>query len=54
MILDPKPTPVAPKTLTPSRLNYVVIRVRVPRALETLTLTLANIIARRLGEKRKD
>ena len=30
------------------------IRVRVPRALETLILTQANIIARRLGEKRKD
>ena len=30
------------------------IRDRVPRALKTPTLTLANIIARRLGEKRKD
>ena len=50
MIPDPKPTPRAPKTLTPSRPNYVplahTIRVRVPRALETLTLILANIIAR--------
>ena len=50
MISDPKPTPVAQKTLTPSQLNYVgfsfahTIRVRVPRALKTLTLTLANII----------
>ena len=48
VIPDPKPTPVAPKTLTPSRLKYVAlartVRVRVPRALETLTLTLVNII----------
>ena len=44
MIPDPKQTPVAPKTLTPSRPAHT-IRVRVPRALETPTLTLANTIA---------
>ena len=53
MIPDPKPTPVAQKALTPSRRAIMLAsvralahtnRVRVPRALETLTLTLANII----------